>query len=1642
MNIRNTFIKGLTLVSALLAMPFYALAQKPVYYMPLDSTAEVLGADGKALPAGITYGRSIYREGVSGKALDVIRHAYDQVTAINFSNLPSIDVNEGTVSFWFKPSWKGNDDVSRWIFSGSTDKFRYYFIKGKMGSYELSVCAPVQIQILIKDLFEQNQWAHVAFSWSTKESESRLYINGREVATKKDKTRFKHYTEKQSPSIWFGVPGHDRFKARVGDGLYDEIKIFDKQLSSAEIFSLATDTSATKLINLDATKFQSVNGKTSFVLKNKEARYTGPQKLVELKDANGAKISFVAMGASGKISMSYSNADNKASVESNYVLSLSEPHKIDIENIDNKINFYLDNALQGSIEKVKPFALKSASGTESITIQQPTTFPDSSAQAILDDSQTTSLESTLWDLSDAQKTSVASIRKGICLNGYWRVLPTNTYSYAPPKEKWGYMRVPGSFRSPLFKIHTEKNGILSGSDYWKNKSIIDYRAAWYKRSFTIPSHIDGKRIYLNFENLNTDYGRIYFNGKLIDSYRQDFKTFTVVPNSRRIDVTDYINKSGNNTITLFLDRSYTGLWHGVPAIGDHSEIAIGDVWLESAPSAISLKNAIALPSYRKSEVKLSARIQNLNKSTGKAYVTFKFTHNGEDKVFKNKFSLDGTKSQLIEFTESWKKPVLWDVENPNLYNMSVSLEYDGNEIDRLPNIKFGFREAWVENGAFKLNGKNLRLRMWTSPILNRLRYYYGHPKAIKEHVAHIKSMNYDTVRFDPYGKSSQVGWDAYFNECNIQGLYNLVQMPHYEDEDITIYKNEVRRFLEYYGNNPNILMWYTDFNTCGYPWGQDPAKLNDTEYDPVSKAEPRRRARTAESVMRAIDPSRELFQHAGGNSGKIFTSMNYQSFGTPLQEQEDWPKQWAENHTQPLMVVESAFPYPGQFIHFDNPSLGTIAAEHGARYFGDEAFKQEVRPVPYWNGYNYSPYANPPANIINLSKMLYEHVVPAWRAYGMSALGDFPGGRDLYLTAVTYDKHNVVYERRDDVKTRGIKPENMEGFSETQTHILTDYSRPAYLDSTIKKVFEPLLVYLGGMPSDFTNKDNAFFSGEKFEKSAVVVNDYYSPKSLDFVWELRQKNNNSVIQQGKFSANVEAGGISKLPIKLTAPEVLKRTEAVLSLQVFQNGKLFKEDSFEMRFFPTRVKPEFFDARAVLYDPVGKTELMLKKAGFPFTKADSIKDLRKSRLLIIGQNALSTPVPSFIKNAEKEGLFNAGLKVVIFEQKQCNIANLVFESPSYRNAFIRRKDSPYVSGLEDVDFANWRGSSDTVKAFVLSDPTSPHYPRSKWKCGNGGIVSGNVIRKPSFGNFESIVDCGFNLNFSSLMELRKGHGSFLFCQLDVTSRYLKDPVATKVVDNILEWSSKPFSAVDGQRVCYIGDENGEKFLNEMGFKYTKLHQREIWKVSMYQVVIFGGGKYTDAEKNAIRNATSKNKNHLIVVLPDADLSLFHHGIKLGKKKMYKATIPAPDPMFYGIPASDTYFRCAYELPVFENMPDWAVATNPAIVARVDNDRGATLYLSVYPSNVEGLWNKERMYRFWNAIFSNYNITTGKSLKVFTNERSRHNQLVGTQKESKPKKSAKGKAAKQEKKEQVANVPMEFSPYISDLDFYDGDAFHNW
>ena len=64
----------------------------------------------------------------------------------------------------------------------------------------------------------------------------------------------------------------------------------------------------------------------------------------------------------------------------------------------------------------------------------------------------------------------------------------------------------------------------------------------------------------------------------------------------------------------------------------------------------------------------------------------------------------------------------------------------------------------------------------------------------------------------------------------------------------------------------------------------------------------------------------------------------------------------------------------------------------------------------------------------------------------------------------------------------------------------------------------------------------------------------------------------------------------------------------------------------------------------------------------------------------------------------------------------------------------------------------------------------------WRAGNRGNVASVLIEKPARGDFMPILDGGFGLQFSPLLEYREGKGMMLFCQMDVTGRTESDPAA--------------------------------------------------------------------------------------------------------------------------------------------------------------------------------------------------------------------------------------------------------------------------
>lgn len=221
-------------------LPLFLGAVNPLFHVPLDGSAEVFGPDGKTIATGVVQGRSEYQPGVVGQALDVQRRAPDQVTTVVFNKMPAINCNSGTVAFWFKPYWNETDAAEHTIFNARDSQwkgFRFYLIK--INDYvELSICPPEQIQIIRRNILKAGEWTHIAFSWDQASGTIRLFINGKVIGESSKPTAFKTF-EPMEIVYFLGQDNPDLSTVAVGDGLYDEIKIFDKPLPENEITVLA-----------------------------------------------------------------------------------------------------------------------------------------------------------------------------------------------------------------------------------------------------------------------------------------------------------------------------------------------------------------------------------------------------------------------------------------------------------------------------------------------------------------------------------------------------------------------------------------------------------------------------------------------------------------------------------------------------------------------------------------------------------------------------------------------------------------------------------------------------------------------------------------------------------------------------------------------------------------------------------------------------------------------------------------------------------------------------------------------------------------------------------------------------------------------------------------------------------------------------------------------------------------------------------------------------------------------------------------------------------------------------------------------------------------------------------------------------------
>ena len=147
----------------------------------------------------------------------------------------------------------------------------------------------------------------------------------------------------------------------------------------------------------------------------------------------------------------------------------------------------------------------------------------------------------------------------------------------------------------------------------------------------------------------------------------------------------------------------------------------------------------------------------------------------------------------------------------------------------------------------------------------------------------------------------------------------------------------------------------------------------------------------------------------------------------------------------------------------------------------------------------------------------------------------------------------------------------------------------------------------------------------------------------------------------------------------------------------------------------------------------------------------------------------------------------------------------------------------------------------------------------------------LIEKPACGDFLPILDGGYSLQYSPLMEYREGKGAVIFCQMDVTARTEADPAASWLVESLLSYAFS-WKPVDRRTILYAGKAAGRKHLERAGFT-VEPYSAGALKPDRVLVVAPGSGTALAADKDAIATWLEQDGRVLALGLDSAEANKF-------------------------------------------------------------------------------------------------------------------------------------------------------------------------
>ncbi|MFN2208871.1 MAG: glycoside hydrolase family 2 TIM barrel-domain containing protein [Candidatus Promineifilaceae bacterium] len=340
----------------------------------------------------------------------------------------------------------------------------------------------------------------------------------------------------------------------------------------------------------------------------------------------------------------------------------------------------------------------------------------------------------------------------------------------------------------------------------------------YRRSFTIPDAWDGRRIFINFDGVESAF-YLWVNNLFV-GYSQDSRL------PAKFDLTDFVT-AGENQLALMVIRWSDGSYLEDQ---DHWWMAgiFRDVYLYATPQVHILDYAVRTildKEYTNGmlEVQVDLEAFGQRKPDG-CQVDMQLYDAQHNMVFESPISKalrrNPSEPASLILRQEVSNPLKWTAETPNLYTLVLTLsDPAGSELEHL-SCKVGFRQVEIKDSQLLLNGRSLLIKG-----VNRHEHDDVRGKAVTEagmiaDIRLMKQFNINAVRNSHYPMHPR-----WYELCDEYGLY-LIDEANIEAHALerslcrdpqwaNAFLQRGMRMVQRDKNHPSILLWSLG-NESGY----------------------------------------------------------------------------------------------------------------------------------------------------------------------------------------------------------------------------------------------------------------------------------------------------------------------------------------------------------------------------------------------------------------------------------------------------------------------------------------------------------------------------------------------------------------------------------------------------------------------------------------------------------------------------------------------------------------------------------------------------------------------------------------------------------------------------------------------------------